>query len=161
MRAEPGRVTPTGGKRPDASDAVAALAFDRLDLGTGSPGQHRAGIAEDRLRYRQVKISRRHRAAAGLAQAPCRGGIGLGDGFDDMEEGDGIGLDPAGGAWKQQPEKLRLVQPVQERRRQPARRLDGVGSGRDVRTHGFGTGDHRKVTRKLGGGCDRRIQDHA
>ncbi len=94
MRAEPGRVPAAGGEGPDAGHPVAALAFDRPDLGAGTPGQHRARIAEDRARHRQVEIGRRHRAAAGLAQAPGGRRIGPGDGLDDVEEGDGIGFDP-------------------------------------------------------------------
>src|SRR6185295_5631035 len=35
--AEPGRVAAAGGKGPHAADPVAALAFDRLDLRTGTP----------------------------------------------------------------------------------------------------------------------------
>ncbi len=78
MGAEPGRVPAAGREGPDAGDPVAALAFDRLDLGAGTPGQHRARIvAEDRVRHRQIEIGRRHRAAAGLAQAPGGRGVGL------------------------------------------------------------------------------------
>ncbi len=124
MRAEPGRVPAAGCKRPHAGDPVAALAFDRADLGTGPPRQHRARIAEDRLRHRQVEIGRRHRATAGLAEAPGGGGIGFGDGFDDVEKRYGIGFDPVGRARQQQPEQLRLVQSVEQRGRQPARGLD-------------------------------------
>ena len=133
MRAEPGRVPAARGEGPHAGDPVAALAFDRADPGPGPPGQHGARIvAEDRLRHRQVEIGRRHGAAAGLAQAPGGRGIGLGDGFDDMEEGDGIGLDPVRRARQQQAEQPRLVQLVEQRRRQPARVLDLVRRRRDI-----------------------------
>ena len=112
-----------GSKGPHAGNPIAAFAFDGANPGAGPPGQHRARIAEDRLRYRQVEIGCRHRAAAGLAEAPGRGGVGLGDGFDDVEEGDGIGFDPVGRARQQQAEQLRVVQPVEQGRRQPARCL--------------------------------------
>ena len=115
---------PAGGKGPHAGHPEAALAFDRANLGAGAPRQHRARIAEDRLRHRQVEIGRRHRAAAGLAEAPGGGSISFGDGFDDMEEGYGIGFDPVGRAGQQQPEQLRVVQLVEQRGRQPARGLD-------------------------------------
>jgi hypothetical protein len=158
MCAEPGRVPAAGCKRPDAGHPVAALAFDRANLGAGSPGQHRPRIAEDRLRDRQVEIGRRHRAAAGLAQAPGGRSIGLRDGFDDMEKRHRIGLDPVGRAWQQQTEQLRIMQLVEEGGRQPARRFDLVGSGRDIGADGFGPCDHRGVARKIGSICDLCVQ---
>ena len=117
MRAEPGRVPAAGGKGPHAGNPIAAFAFDRTNPGAGTPGQHRARIAEDRPRYREVEIGRRHGAAAGLAEAPGRRGIGFGDGFNDVEEGDGIGFDPVGRTRQQQTEQLRVVQPVEQGRR--------------------------------------------
>ena len=158
MRAEPGRVPTTGGKGPHARDPVAALAFDRADLGPGTPGQYRARIPEDRARHRQIEIGRRHRTAAGLAEAPGRGRIGLGDGFNDMEEGDGIGFDPVGRARQQQTKQLRVVQPVEQRRRQPARTLNVVSGCRHIGTNSLGTGDDRPVTGKVGSSRDQIIQ---
>src|ERR1700720_3236004 len=68
---------------PPSGYLVAAVAFDRPDLGAGAPGKHRARIvAEDRMRHRQVEIGRRHRAAAGLAEAPGGRGVGARDGLD-------------------------------------------------------------------------------
>src|SRR5712671_2524137 len=99
MRPEPGRVSPAGGKGPYARDLVTTLAFDRADFGTGAPGQHRPRIAEDRAGHRQVEVGGRHCATASLAEAPGRGGVGFGDGLNDVEESDGIGFDPIGRAW--------------------------------------------------------------
>ena len=161
MRPEPGRMPATGCKGPHAGHPVAAFAFDRANPGAGPPRQHRARIAEDRLRHRQVEIGRRHRATAGLAEAPGGGSIGLGDGFDDVEKSDGIGFDPVGRARQQQTKQLRVVQLVEQRGRQPARALDVVGSCRNIRTYGLGPGDHRLVAGKIGRVCDRCIQDHA
>ena len=161
VRAEPGGVPAARGKGPHAGHPVAAVAFDGANPGARAPGQHRARIAEDRLRHRQVEIGRRHRAAAGLAEAPGGGSIGLGDGFDDVEKSDRIGFDPVGRAGQQQAEQLCVVQPVEQRRRQPARGLDVVGSGRDVGANGLGPGDHRPVAGKIGRVCHRCVQDHA
>ena len=149
-----------GSKGPHAGNPVAAFAFDRANPGTWSPGQHRARIAEDRPRHGEVEIGGRHRAAAGLAEAPGRGGIGFGDGFDDVEEGDGIGFDPVGRARQQQAEQLRVVQPVEQRRWQPARIFDVVGSGRDIGADGLGPGDHRPVACEIGRLCDRSVQGY-
>ena len=44
------------------------------------------------------------------------------------------------------------------RRRQPARCLDVVRGGRDVGAHGFGTGDHGWIARKVESSCRHRIQ---
>jgi hypothetical protein len=124
---EPGGVPAARGEGPHAGDLVAALAFDGFHPGAGAPGQHGARIvAEDRLGHGQIEIGGRHGAAAGLAQAPGGAGIGAGDGLDDMEEGDGVGLDPVRRARHQQAEQLRLVQFVQKRRRQPASVLDFI-----------------------------------
>ena len=162
MRAEPGRVAAAGGKGPHAGNPVAAVAFDRPDLRTRTPGQHRARIvAEDRVRHRQIEIGRRHRAAAGLAQAPRGRGVGAGDGLDDMEEGDGIGLDPVRRARQQQAEQPRLMQFVEQRRRQPARALDLAGSRRHRRTDRFGTRDHAPIAGKISGSRNQRVQGHA
>jgi len=51
-----------------------------------------------------------------------------GNGFDDVEKGDGIGFDAVGRAGQQQAEQPRVVQPVEQRRRQAARVLDFVGT---------------------------------
>src|SRR4029079_1276566 len=50
MRPEPGRVPSAGGKGPNAGDPVTAFAFDRADLGTGSPSPHRARIRKHTAR---------------------------------------------------------------------------------------------------------------
>jgi hypothetical protein len=141
--------------RPNTGHAVAAFAFEGANPWTRAPGEHRSRVAEDLLRYREVEIGRRHRAAAGLAEAPGCRGIGLGDGFDDVEEGDRIGFDSVGRAGEQQAEQLRVVQPVEQGRRQPARTFDVVGSRRDVGAEGLGPGDHRPVAREI----NRSVQD--
>ena len=138
-----------GSKGPHAGDPVAASHSTARTLGPGP----QASTREDRrrsLRHGEVEIRGRHRAAAGLAEAPGRGGIGLGDGFDDVEEGDGIGFDPVGRARQQQAEQLRVVQPVEQRRWQPARIFDVVGSGRDIGADGLRPGDHRPVACEIG-----------
>ena len=148
-----------GGKGPHAGDPVATLAFDRLDLWTGTPGEHRARVvAEDRLGHRQVEIGRRHGTAAGLAEAPGGRGVVLGDGFDHMEEGDGIGLDAVGRARQQQPEQPRLMQLVEQGRRQPAGLLDLVRGSCDRRADGLGAQDHAPVARKLSRSRGHRVQ---
>ena len=158
MRAEPGRVPAAGGKGPYAGDPVAALAFDGADPGAGAPGQHRARVLEDRARYRQIEIGRRHGAAAGLTETPGRGRIGLGDGFDDVEERDRIGLDPVGRARQQQPEQPRVMELVEQRRRQPTAVLD-LGSDRgNVRTQGLGTGNDHLVAGKFSSSRDQILQ---
>src|SRR5476649_2547685 len=102
MRAEPGRVAAARGEGPYARDPVTAIAFDRLDLGARTPGEYRARIvAEDRVRDRQIEIGGRHGAAAGLAETPGGRTVFAGDGLGDMEEGEGIGLDPVRGARQQ------------------------------------------------------------
>ena len=152
MRAQPGRVATAGGEGPHARHPVTALAFDRPDFGAGTPGQHRARIvAEDRVRDRQVEIGRRHGAATGLAEAPGGRAVGTRNGLDDVEEGEGIGLDPVRRAWQQQAEQPRLVQFVEQRRGQPARALDFPGGGRDRGADRLGTQDHVPVTGKVGG----------
>src|SRR5438270_11999363 len=111
MRTTPGGMTTAGGKRPYPRDPITAVAFDRLDPRAGTPGKHRARIAaEDRVRHRKVEVGRRHRATAGLAKAPGGRSVGARDGFDHMEEGDGIGLDPVRRAWQQKAEQLRPMQ---------------------------------------------------
>ncbi len=150
----------TRGKGPDARDPVAALAFDRPDFRTGTPGQHRAGVVtEDRMRHRQIEIGCRHRAAAGLAQAPRRRCIGLRDGLGHMEEGDGIGLDPVRRAWQQQPEQPRLMELVEQCWRQPPRALDlarrRANGGTDVR----GARDHGGIAGKIGQRRGRRVRE--
>ena len=162
MRAEPGRVPAARGEGPHAGDPVAALAFDRPHPWARAPGQHGARIvAEDLLRHRQVEIGRRHGAAAGLAEAPGGRGVGAGDGLDHMEEGDGIGLDAVGRARQQQAEQPRLVQLVEQRRRQPALVLDLVRRRRDGGPHRLGAGDHGRIAGKIGRSRDQRVQDHA
>src|SRR5262249_39075717 len=118
MCAEPGRVPASRGESPHAGYHVAALALDRPGLGAGAPGQDGPRIvAEDRPGHWQIEIGRRHGAAAGLAQAPRRAGVTARDGLDDMEEGDGVGLDATRRARQQQAEQLRLVQLVEQLRR--------------------------------------------
>ena len=75
-----------------------------------------------------------------------------------MEEGDGIGLDPVGRARQQQTKQLRVVQPVEQRRRQPARALDLVSGRRHIGTDSLGTGDDRPVAGKVGSSRDQIIQ---
>lgn len=124
------------GEGPHARDLVAALAFDRPDLGAGAPGEHRARIvAENCMRHREVEIGRRHGAAARLAQAPRVRAIGAGDGLDDVEEGEGIGLDPVRRARQQEAEQASLMELVEQCRRQPppataSRLSDPEGRGR-------------------------------
>lgn len=149
--AEPGGVASAGGKRPDPGDAVAAFALDRLDLRAGTPGEHRAWVGKHLLRNRQVEIGGRHRTAAGLAQAPRRRGIALRNGLNDMEEGDGIGLDPVGRPRQQQAEQPRLMQPVEQVGWQAARHLDIVGGGCNRVPDRLGASDHVAVARKVGG----------
>ncbi len=156
MRAEPGGVTAAGGERPYPGHPITTVAFDRLDLGAGAPGQHRARIvAEDRARHRQVEIGRRHRAAAGLAETPGGRAVGARDGLDHMEEGDGVGLDPVRRARQQQAEQFRLVQAVEQGRRQPPATLDLVGSSRNRRADGGRPRDHAFVAGKV-----RRTRHH-
>ena len=161
MGAEPGCVPAARGEGPYAGDLVAAIALDRLDPGARPPSQHGARIvAEDRLGDGEVEIGGRHRAAAGLAQAPGGAGVAARNGFDDMEEGDGIGLDPVRRARHQQAKQPRLVQLVQKRRRQPALVLDFIRSRLDDGPQRLGTGDHRRVTGEVSGRRDQRIQGH-
>lgn len=159
--AEPGRMAAAGGKGPDAGHPVAALAFDRTNPGAWPPRQHRARIAKNRLRHRQVEIGRRHRTSAGLAEAPGGGGIRLGDGLDDVEKGEGVGFDPVGRARQQQAKQLRVVQSVEKGGGQPPRGLDLAGSACNARENGLGPGDHRPVAGKIGRICDRNTRDHA
>jgi hypothetical protein len=155
--AEPGGVAAAGGKGPHARDAIAAFALDRLHLWPRSPRQHCPGVvAEDRLCDRQVEVGGRHRAAAGLAQAPGRGGVGLGDGLHHMEKGDRVGLDPVGGARQQQAEQFRLVQAVEQGGRQPPLPFDLVGGVGNRLADGLGTGDHVWVARQI----DRECSGH-
>ena len=163
MGAQHGRVPAARGEGPDAGDLVAALAFDRPDLGAGAPRQDGAGVlAKQRLRHRRVEIGRRHRAAAGLAHAPRGRSVGLGDGLDHMEEGNRIGLDAVGRARHQQPEQPRLVQLVEQRRRQPARLLDFVGRRCDSAAQSLCLRDHGRVAREAdgrgSGRWDQRVQ---
>ena len=159
MRAEPGGMPAARGEGPHAGDPIAALAFDGAHPRPRPPGQHGARIvAEDLLRHRHGEIGRRHRAAAGLAQAPGGRGVGLGDGLDDMEEGDGIGLDAVGGTRHQQAEQPRLVQLVQKGRRQAALFLDLVGRRLDDRPQRFGARDDGGIAGEVGGRRDERFQ---
>ena len=75
-----------------------------------------------------------------------------------MEEGEGIGLDPVRRARQQEAEQARLVQLVEQRRRQPARALDLVRSGRHGGADRLGTRDHGLVARKVGRSRNQRVQ---
>ena len=133
LRAQPGGMAAAAGEGPYAGRAIAALDGHRLGLRAGSPGQHGARIAEDSMGDRRIEVGRRHGAAAGLAQAPGGAGVGRGDGLDDVEERDRIGLEPALRARQQQAEQACLVQRVQQGRRQPAFAFDLGSERRDPR----------------------------
>src|SRR6266480_3018695 len=157
MRTKPGGVTAAGRKRPYPRYPITAIAFDRLDPGAGTPGKHRTRIAaEDRVRYRQVEIGRRHRATAGLAETPGGRTVGARDGLDHMEESDGIGLDPIRRARQQEAEQFRLVQALEQGRRQPPIALDLVGGRRNRGGDGGGARDHASVAGKVSSTRDQR-----
>ena len=159
MCAEPGGVAAARGEGPHAGDAIAAFAFDGAHPGARPPGQHRTWIvAEDLLRHRHGEIGCRHRAAAGLAQAPGGRGVCLGDGLDDMEEGDRIGLDAVGRARHQQAEQPRLVQLVQKGVWQAALFLDLVRGGLDDRPQRFGAGNDGGIACEVDGRRNERFQ---
>ena len=158
MRAEPAGVTAAGSECPHPGDFISAVAFDCLDLGAGAPGEHRARIvAEDRTRHRQVEIGRRHRATAGLAEAPGGRTVGACDGLDHMEEGNGIGLDPVRRARQQEAEQFRLMQLVEQGWRQTTAALDLVGGGCDRCADRLGARDHAPVTGKVCGIRGQRL----
>ena len=128
-------------ERPDAGDPVAALTFDRPDLGAGAPRQHRARIAKDGVRDRQVEIGRRHCTAAGLAEAPRGRGVGLGDGLDDVKKVTGsvsIPLDERGSNRRNNCASCSLSSSAGGNRRVI---FDVVRGRRDIGANGLGAGD--------------------
>jgi hypothetical protein len=78
-----------------------------------------------------------------------------------VEEGDRIGFDPVRRTGQQQAEQLRVVQPVEQGRRYPARTFDVVRSRRDVGAEGLRPGDHRPIARKIGRVRDLSGQDQS
>ena len=132
MGAEPARLPRTAGKVPARAGLVAAghhlhFMVDR------APGENAGRDVEDFVGGIGIEIGRGHGADAALAEAPRRGGIGLGDLLLHLHEGFERHL-AAAEALRQQ----RAIEPVLDqrrghRRRQAPRPLDLVGVARDQR----------------------------
>jgi len=71
-------------ERPRAAHPVAAVDHDGLSK-VRARRHHGARIAEHGVRDLRFQIGGRDRAAAGLADAPGRAGVGLGDLLDGLQ----------------------------------------------------------------------------
>src|SRR5271157_4018416 len=90
----------------------------------GPPGDDPALPAEDLPRHLGIEISRRHRTAAGLAEAPGGAGVVLGDFLDDFDVPRRRQLPAAECVGEQKPKQIALDQRLDDRLGQLASPLD-------------------------------------
>ncbi len=132
MGPQPARLPGAGGKVPARTGPVAA-GHDLHFMGDRAPGQDAGRDIENLVGRIGIEIGRRHGADAALAEAPRRGGVGLGDFLLHLHERFERRLGAAKTFGQQRAIKLVLDQGLRHGRRQAPRPLDLVGIARDQR----------------------------
>ena len=128
-------------KTPAPVDDKAAVDDDRLGTRGRAPGDGPVGSGKNLARDFWVEIRRRLRAGHLLRQAPRGRGVGGGDGFDHLIEGDNIGRAAAERRRQQHAEQAGLVQRRDDFGHDAPLGLDAIARGRDHRHQRRGARD--------------------
>ncbi len=133
MRADPAGMPAAAGEIPAAGNPVAAGHRDRPRLVGRAPGHGRARVAPDLARRGEVHIGRDQPGAVGDRHAPGDRAVGPRQLLDRAYIGAGLDLVAADRARQQHAEEPRLMERVEEARRQPPGRFDRISGGKDRR----------------------------